>query len=391
MLPFIAAHAANPNWHTALDRCLDELSRAAAAHPTGRVPSEYTLGWCYLTDVFADVAEQIFAVLTARLPGVSWVGTVGIGISASGVEYIDEPALALMLAPLPRDAFRLFSGRQPLRAGADGFEAHAALVHADGSAPDLQELLPELAQRTTTGYLFGGLSSARSHTLQIADAVLTGGLSGVAFGEEVALVSRVTQGCQPIGPMRQVSRAQGNKVVALDGQPALGCALTDLGLRTDLPVEDMADALGATLVGVCRSADDSAVQPGRFGADTLVRHIVGLDPHSGVLAIAEEIEEGFQLSFCRRDPDAALDDVRRIATEIRDQLAESGQYARGAIYVSCIGRGGPHFGAPNAELIAVADVLGDLPLVGFFASGEIARDRLYGYTGVLTVFAADRN
>lgn len=32
---------------------------------------------------------------------------------------------------------------------------------------------------------------------------------------------------------------------------------------------------------------------------------------------------------------------------------------------------------------------GDVPLVGFFAAGEIARHHLYGYTGVLTVFTAD--
>ena len=29
-----------------------------------------------------------------------------------------------------------------------------------------------------------------------------------------------------------------------------------------------------------------------------------------------------------------------------------------------------------------------VPLVGFFAGGEIARKQLYGYTGVLTVFTA---
>ncbi len=34
----------------------------------------------------------------------------------------------------------------------------------------------------------------------------------------------------------------------------------------------------------------------------------------------------------------------------------------------------------------VAVLLGDVPLAGFFAAGEIAHDRLYGYTGVLTVF-----
>jgi small ligand-binding sensory domain FIST len=56
------------------------------------------------------------------------------------------------------------------------------------------------------------------------------------------------------------------------------------------------------------------------------------------------------------------------------------------VYVSCTGRGGPHFGGPSAELQLVRKALGDVPLVGFFAGGEIAYDHLYGYTGVLTVF-----
>ena len=40
----------------------------------------------------------------------------------------------------------------------------------------------------------------------------------------------------------------------------------------------------------------------------------------------------------------------------------------------------------SAELQAVRRALGDVPLVGYFAGGEIAHHRLYGYTGVLTVF-----
>ena len=386
--PFIAAHDNNPDWRTALNYCLEQLTRAAKTSAGAEPVAEYTLGWCYLTDPFADAAEAILAELRQHLPGVSWVGTVGIGIAASGVEYIDEPAIALMLAPLPRASFRLFSGRQPLpmTPEAGEFNAHTALVHADGTTPDLQELLPELAARTATGYLFGGLSSARTHTLQIADAVLTGGLSGVAFAEEVGLVSRVTQGCQPMGPARRVTRAEDNTVLTLDGKPALACVLEDMGLANDLAVEEMAEALSSTLVGLCRNTDDQASTPARFGPDTLVRHIVGLDPRARVLAIGDAVEPGSQLTFCRRDPDAALLDVRRIATEIRNELGTSTQRAVGAIYVSCIGRGGPHFGAKNAELQAIHDVLGELPLAGFFANGEIARDRLYGYTGVLTVF-----
>ena len=97
----------------------------------------------------------------------------------------------------------------------------------------------------------------------------------------------------------------------------------------------------------------------------------------------------------------------RICAEIREELepeeiieaalavpheeasAQPAQRIRGALYVSCAGRGGAHFGAPNAELQIIRHALGDVPLVGFFAGGEIARHHLYGYTGVLTVFVGE--
>ena len=34
----------------------------------------------------------------------------------------------------------------------------------------------------------------------------------------------------------------------------------------------------------------------------------------------------------------------------------------------------------------IQERLGDVPLAGFFCNGEIAHDRLYGYTGVLLLF-----
>jgi small ligand-binding sensory domain FIST len=393
---FASGHATHADWRVALKRALDDALRDArmeTVHAAGAPDAsvEFTLGLCYLTDLFAADAEAIFGELQRRLPGVHWVGTVGVGVAATGAEHFDAPALALMLAPLSRKHFRVFSGRQPLRADSGEFHPHTALVHADGRTPDLQELLPELAARTGSGYLFGGLSASRGRSVQIADAVFDGGgLSGVAFSAEVGIVSRVTQGCQPIGPRRLVSRAQDNIVVALDGRPALDCALEDLGLPPDMALEPVAQALSNTLVGLHPSEDAEIVAPAAFGADMLVRHLVGLDPRAGVVAIADTVEKGAWLIFCRRDPAAALADLRRAAREIRDALFDSEQIALGAVYVSCSGRGGAHFGHPAAELEVVRDVLGDVPLVGFFAGGEIAHSRLYGYTGVLTVFAAAR-
>jgi small ligand-binding sensory domain FIST len=60
--------------------------------------------------------------------------------------------------------------------------------------------------------------------------------------------------------------------------------------------------------------------------------------------------------------------------------------ARGALYFSCIGRGENMFGSRGAELALVKEALGEMPLAGFFCNGEISHDRLYGYTGVLTLF-----
>ena len=387
---FVHAHAAHSDWHVAVAQSLKQIQSQVDAR--GALKGEgvaFTLGWCYLSDYYAPQAEAILAELRLRMPGVQWVGTAGVGVAVSGVEYIDEPALVLMAAPLPHESFRLFSEQQPLPEASSGFVAHTALVHADGSAPDLQELIQELSDRTATGYLFGGLSSARNRPLHMADAVLTGGLSGVAFGPEVNLVSRMTQGCQPIGPTREITVGERNVVISLDGQPALDCVLQDLGLHRDTPDDELAQALSTTLVGLAAEAEDVPTRPGQFGAETAVRHLLAVDRQHQVIAIAERIEPGMRLAFCTRNAEAAQLDLVRISTEIRDEV-ESGaaRQMAGALYVSCSGRGGPHFGKPHAELQIVRRALGDVPLVGFFAGGEIARHHLYGYTGVLTVFTA---
>ena len=415
---FPYGHATHPQWRMAAGLVLAQL-RAHMALPA--YASAPTLGLLYITDAYVGDAREILDFLGAELPEVTdWSGTVGIGIATNNAEYFDEPALAVMLCDLPSDQYRVFSGVTPLGLG---FEAHTALVHADPSTQDVAGLVAEMAERTATGYLFGGLSSGRSHTVQFAvggngnikghgaaGGVFQGGLSGVAFGEEVSLVSRVTQGCLPVAPVHTITEADGNLVLQLDGEPALAVLLRDLKVSLDQPREALA-VVRATLAGLMHPSDgvasDAVHRTGNFGSDVVVRHIIGLDPGRQGVAIASQAEPGMQLAFCQRNVQAARADLTRICAEIREELepqelslelasalaapqAESTPHpARriaGAIYVSCTGRGGPHFGGPSAELQIVRHALGDVPLVGFLAAGEIARHHLYGYTGVLTVF-----
>jgi small ligand-binding sensory domain FIST len=44
------------------------------------------------------------------------------------------------------------------------------------------------------------------------------------------------------------------------------------------------------------------------------------------------------------------------------------------------------FGPESAELRMIERALGPVPLAGLFSNGEIFRDRLYTYSGVLSLF-----
>ena len=416
---FPYAHATHPQWGMAAELVLAQLRAQIALHGYASSP---TLALLYITDHYAEDAQEILDYLSAELPEITdWSGTVGVGIASNNVEYFDEPALAVMLCELPSDQYRVFSGVAPLGLA---FEAHTALVHADGHTADLAELIDELAARTDSGYVFGGLASSRRATVQFAvsgngnvkgqgaaSGVFSGGLSGVAFGPEVALVSRVTQGCQPISRAYKVTRAERNLVLNLDGEPALDVMLRTLKVTLDDPREAL-QAVRATLVGLTETANladgsPTVTRTGNFGPDVMVRHIIGLDPARGGVALADVVSEGMELAFCQRNVQAARADLMRICAEIREELepqelaletaTELAQFeadaaphpARaiaGAIYVSCTGRGGAHFGGDSAELQIIRRALGDVPLIGFFAGGEIAGHHLYGYTGVLTVF-----
>ncbi len=310
---FPHAHATHPDADMALSLALAQLD---ARRGDPRYIAEPTLGWCYLTDHYAGQADALLARLQAHYPGVHWVGCVGVGVMGPGVEYFDEPGLTLMLADMPREHFSVFSGVQPLAAD---FALHAAQVHADPATPDIDELVGELATRTASGYLFGGLAAARTRSLHLADGVFAGGLSGVGFDASVRLVSRVTQGCQPVGPVRRVTSVDRNVIATLDGEPALDCLLGDLRVDADDPRKAL-PKLQATLVGLSDAASVAVGKTGQFGTDTRVRHLIGIDPHERGIAIADQPETGMQIAFCTRNAQAAQRDLVRICAEIREEL-----------------------------------------------------------------------
>jgi small ligand-binding sensory domain FIST len=375
-LAFRHGRGAGRNWQEAIRACVQELDP---------VPPGASLGFVYFSDHLVAHAGAIVDTLRERTGVPHWVGSVGVGVIATGIEYLDEPAVVAMVGNFPPDCFRVFSGNsRPPAAGsrtANGaYAAHFAVVHADPGTEDVPGLIEDMSRKVESGFLVGGLSSSRSRALQVADEVLQGGLSGVVFSSDVAVATRLTQGCAPIRGTRgagapilhSVTACERNIIVTLDGRPSLEVFNEAAGPEL---AKDPDRAVHSVLVGL--------PVPGSDTGDYLVRNVVGIDPRHGMIAIGAPVELGMPVMFCRRGGTAAREDLKRMLDSIS---ADAGAPPKAGLYYACIGRGEHMFGERSAELGLIRDALGDLPLVGFFASGEVSHDRLYGYTGVLTLF-----
>jgi len=367
-LTFRHAHAGARDWREAARHCLEGIEP---------VPPGANLGFLYFSDHYTRHAQELVEHLKQETGIDEWVGTVGVGVIATGVSYFNEPALSVMVGSFPEGAFRVFSGRSRLpRVGtrtANGAAAsHFAVVHGDPNTDDIPELIEDMSRKVESGFLVGGLSSSRARPVQVANEVLAGGLSGVVFSSDIAVATRLTQGCSPLPARHRVTQCERNIIVTLDGRPALDVFREDIG---EALARDLNRVAHHILVGLPVSGSDIG--------DYTARNLVGIDPRKKLIAIGAPVEEGMTVMFCRRDGDAARADLRRMLKSIGADLRGA---PRGGLYYSCLGRGAQMFGEKSTELELIRRELGDFPMVGFFCSGEISHDRLYGYTGVLTLF-----
>ncbi|MFN7834696.1 MAG: FIST N-terminal domain-containing protein [Burkholderiaceae bacterium] len=410
---FRFGHATHPDWRAAVELVLLQLDgqRRLDAFAADRT-RPLSIGLLYLTESLAPHAEAILSLLRLRTQTEHWVGGVAESICASSAEYYREPALAVMLLQLPADSARVFSGRQPLpkpgtvnRAGR--LAMASALVHVDPSMDDIPDLIDDLRSKVTSGQVAGGVVSAHAACTHIADEALDTGLSGLLLADNVATVIAATQACQAVGPVHTVTAAKAQFIETIDGRPALQVLLNDMGVPTGDEAE--LDAVQANLLadkfsqGLFIGLLDDDTPPGGNDAPLAIRPVVGIDPEHGGVAVGDRLPPGRRFVFCVCDEAAARADLDRMCAQLREHLEArkpalsslqppgfmglaARKQPRGALYIACRNRGAKLFGQQGQELQIIREQLGDLPLIGFFANGEIYQSRLYRNSGVLVLF-----
>jgi small ligand-binding sensory domain FIST len=342
----------------------------------------------------AHAASDIQAALADRLPQACVLGACAESIAFTRTEVERSSAISIWLASLPGVAITPFHLDYDATVDEGSFLGWTDELLSDWPASSVVVLLGEpftfpadrfagvLNQEHPGVPMLGGMASGADRPgvdqLLLNKQVFSAGAVGVRLSGDFSARSVVSQGCKPVGHPYVITRADRNVIYELGGKSALAQLQS---LVEGMSEEDREKATGGLHIGRVINEYQGSFSRGDF----LVRNLIGIDQRSGAIAIGDYVRAGQTVQFHIRDGQSADEDFRQMLA-----LAAEQGIPKGALLFSCNGRGSNLFGVPNHDAGAIADVLGNIPLAGFFAAGELGpiggRNFLHGFTASLLLF-----
>jgi small ligand-binding sensory domain FIST len=370
----------------------EATSQALAA--LGTAPS---LALVFFSADHAEKLPTLLATLRTELgPTCVVAGCSGESILGMGKEVESGPAVSLWLASLPGvtiDATELDFQRTPEGMTISGWSepflhpwpaGSFLLTLAEPFSFPADVLLEQLNEDHPGVRVVGGMASGAhrpgQNRLVLGDEILTEGAVLLRCAGPVQLRTVVSQGCRPIGKPFVITKAERNVIHSLGGKTALG-QLQEVFAA--LPTREQAIArTGLHLGRVVNEYLEHFAQ-----GDFLVRNVTGIDQQSGAIAVGDYFRVGQTVQFHIRDHESADAELRQLLASFRDQRSPG---PRGGLLFSCNGRGTRLFPVPHHDAAVVQTMLGEMPLAGFFAQGEIGpvgnHNFLHGFTASLAIF-----
>ena len=379
-------------WASAIataDRLEDAVGEATDAMSAELGGARADLVCAFVTDHHAAHFGRLAGAVAEAFPDALLFGCSAGGAVGGGVEVEHEPALSLTAAALPGVHLTPFHvdddrGQWRRAIAAPPEDDPAFVVLPCPLTCPIEDLIGWMDQRWPGATKVGGLASggmtARGparNTLFLGEERHESGCIGLSLTGDIAVDSVVAQGCRPIGAPLFVTRAQKNVIYELDGEPALA-ALEKL--HASLAAEDRALFRHSLFIGL--GMRDGRARYGR--GDFLIRNLIGVDPENGALAIGAPLAQGQVVQFQLRDARTSAQDLAEMLGGY-DHVTPSG-----ALMFSCVGRGRLLYGKANHDSDVFKDVMGPVPLGGFFCNGEIGpvsrRTFLHGQTSSFALF-----
>ncbi len=345
----------------------------------------------FASDHFLGSAEALVAAVAEETGQIPLIGCVAEAVAGGAREVESGPAVSLWLAADlgPVETFAMEFVRTPSGGAFGGyrFEPGPTGIHlmiCDPYTFPIGDLLGHLNSSVPGALVMGGMASGGlrlgQSRLFLDGRVLPGGAVG-AHLPRAEVHPLVAQGCRPVGDPYTVTQAEANVIQELGGRPPLTRLRELAAALTGRERELLTQGVHVGLV-----IDEYQAEPGQ--GDFLIRGVVGADAESGAVAVGDEVEVGQTVQFHVRDARSADEDLRRILE--REVAALSGHQAAGALLFTCNGRGSRMFSEPDHDAGLMADVLGRIPVAGFFCAGELGpvggRNFLHTFTASIALF-----
>jgi small ligand-binding sensory domain FIST len=387
----------------AITRC--ENVQEAVAHLVDSIRrqmvGEVDLLVLFLTPDYQDDAQQLSRALRLALSPRVLLGCTCEGVIGGDREIEREPAISVLAGHLPgvtlapfhigmEEWESLLDENDPSKlkrflalTPEDTAPTRAYIVLADPFTTPIAELMQSLDDLTphapTLGGMCSGAQQAGQNLLFLNGQILEDGAVGVRIAGPIQVDTVVSQGCRPIGKTLLVTKADGNRIAGLSGQPALELTRE---LLEGLPEADKELLSNGLFLGVVVNEYQSTFGRGDF----LIRPVFGADKETGAIALGENIRAGQTVQYHVRDAQTADEDLRELMKRAaRDEVAPAG-----GLLFSCNGRGVRLFDMPNHDVRGVLEAVPETPLAGCFAQGEFGpiggRSFIHGHTLSVALF-----
>jgi small ligand-binding sensory domain FIST len=358
-----------------------------AASLQHEIGSNASLGLLFLTQEWRPHLEDTLELirLHGRVPQL--VGCSGWGVIGNRKEIEQEPGFSLILFSLPPETFSVMEISETAieeSTGADYWRATTGLSTKEVTSwivlgnpyfGGAENWLDEWSAAYPGVPIIGGLaSSSNSEVFLLKDGeVSVAPVLAIAIKPGLLVRSLVSQGCRPIGDPSPITKAEENLILEIGNLPAYQ-ALEAAFLS--IPAEQRVSVRNNLFLGLAVSEYIDDFKQGDF----LIRNILGADPQIGALAVGAHPRVGQTVQFQLRDSKSAREDLILASEKVKAGL--SGPI--GILLFSCAGRGKGLFGTPDHDAETLTNILGDVPLAGFFCNGEIGpvggKTYLHGYT-----------
>lgn len=352
--------------------------------PASRLPEALRAGTVPAPDLVLCFADPVFfeapgAALTAALRA-AWPASLVIGCSSAGEISTDGVTTGTaVVTAIKFERPGLVAVEEAVQGMTDSEAAgerlgqrlavaapHSVLVLGQGvelnGSALIRGLRKALGERVT---LVGGLAGDAGRFIKTH--VISGARSSshelvaVGFTDPALRVTTGTfGGWKPFGALRRVTRAEGNVLHELDGEPALNVYKRYLGdYAAQLP--------GSALLFPFAMFDADGRDMG------VIRTILGVDETAGSLTLAGELATDGFLRLMTASSDELIGGAETAAEATVDGELTPQQTL--ALLVSCVGRRMVLGARVEEEVEAVAEIVGaQCTLSGFYSNGEISSE-----------------